>query len=48
MILAVPMMVILKIVCENIEFLQPMSILMGSRAPEMRVPEDKDSTEAQA
>lgn len=48
MILAVPMMVILKIVCENIEFLQPLSILMGSRAPEMRVPENKDSTEAQA
>ncbi len=33
MILAVPMMVILKIVCENIEFLHPLSILMGSKPP---------------
>lgn len=33
MILAVPMMVILKIVCENIGFLQPLSIFMGSRPP---------------
>ncbi len=43
MILAVPMMVILKIVCENIEFLQPLSILMGSRTPETRGAEDKAS-----
>ena len=33
MILAVPMMVILKIVCENISFLQPLSIFMGSKPP---------------
>jgi predicted PurR-regulated permease PerM len=31
MILAVPMMVIIKIVCENIPFLEPLSILLGSR-----------------
>jgi predicted PurR-regulated permease PerM len=31
MILAVPMMVIIKIVCENIEVLEPISILLGSR-----------------
>ncbi|MBO5731504.1 MAG: AI-2E family transporter [Treponema sp.] len=33
MILAVPMMVILKIICENISFLQPLSIFMGSKPP---------------
>jgi len=31
MILAVPMMVIIKIVCENIPILEPVSILLGSR-----------------
>lgn len=31
MILAVPMMVIIKIVCENFPFLEPISILLGSR-----------------
>ena len=31
MILAVPMMVIIKIVCENFPFLEPVSILLGSR-----------------
>ena len=31
MILAVPMMVIIKIVCENFPFLEPFSILIGSR-----------------
>jgi predicted PurR-regulated permease PerM len=31
MILAVPMMVIIKIICENIPFLEPLSILLGSR-----------------
>jgi predicted PurR-regulated permease PerM len=31
MIVAVPMMVIIKIVCENIPILEPVSILMGSR-----------------
>ena len=33
MILAVPMMVILKIICENISFLHPLSIFMGSKPP---------------
>ena len=32
MILAVPVMVILKITCENISFLQPLSLLMGSKS----------------
>jgi predicted PurR-regulated permease PerM len=31
MILAVPMMVIIKIICENFTFLEPISILLGSR-----------------
>ncbi|MDR3337009.1 MAG: AI-2E family transporter [Treponema sp.] len=31
MILAVPMMVIIKILCENIPYLEPISILLGSR-----------------
>ncbi|MDR2536436.1 MAG: AI-2E family transporter [Treponema sp.] len=31
MILAVPMTVIIKILCENIPFLEPLSILLGSR-----------------
>jgi predicted PurR-regulated permease PerM len=31
MILAVPMMVVIKIVCENFPFLEPISILLGSR-----------------
>jgi predicted PurR-regulated permease PerM len=31
MILAVPLMVIIKIVCENFPFLEPISILIGSR-----------------
>lgn len=34
MILAVPVTVILKIVCENIDFLRPISILMGSKVPQ--------------
>jgi predicted PurR-regulated permease PerM len=31
LILAVPMMVIVKIICENIPMLEPISILLGSR-----------------
>jgi predicted PurR-regulated permease PerM len=31
MILAVPMMVVIKIICENFPFLEPFSILLGSR-----------------
>jgi hypothetical protein len=31
MILAVPMTVIIKIVCENIPLLEPVSILIGTR-----------------
>ncbi|MDR1585887.1 MAG: AI-2E family transporter, partial [Treponema sp.] len=31
MILAVPMMVIIKIICENISYMEPLSIILGSR-----------------
>jgi len=31
MVLAVPMMVIIRIICENFTFLEPISILLGSR-----------------
>jgi predicted PurR-regulated permease PerM len=31
MVLAVPMMVIIRIICENFPFLEPISILLGSR-----------------
>jgi predicted PurR-regulated permease PerM len=31
MILAVPMMMIIKIVCENVPVLEPLSIILGSR-----------------
>jgi len=31
MILAVPMIVILKIICENVDFLKPISIIIGSK-----------------
>ncbi len=34
MILAVPIMVVLKIVCENIDFLYPVAVLMSSGPPE--------------
>ena len=34
MILSVPLMVIIKICCENVEFLQPIAILIGNRPSE--------------
>jgi predicted PurR-regulated permease PerM len=37
LILAVPMMAIIKIVCENITMLEPISILLGSRKAAMAV-----------
>ncbi|AEE16603.1 AI-2E family transporter [Treponema brennaborense] len=40
MLLAVPMMVILKIICENVSILKPLSILMGSK-PTEEVPSEK-------
>ncbi len=42
LILAVPMMVILKIVCENVLLLHPLSVLMGSYPPEKKDNADQD------
>ena len=41
LILAVPMMVTLKIVCENFSLLQPMSVIIGSFPPEDSLKKDK-------
>ncbi len=54
MILAVPMTVIIKIICENVPILEPVSILLGSRKSVLvkraenekkSSPEDSDNTE---
>jgi len=44
MILAVPMMVIIKISCENIPYLEPISILLGSRRATMAVKAAENSS----
>ncbi|MBO5136868.1 MAG: AI-2E family transporter [Spirochaetaceae bacterium] len=46
MILAVPMMVILKIICENVEFLRPISIVMGSKVPSKLEPNNNEHESA--
>ena len=52
MILAVPMMVIIKIVCENIPILEPVSILIGSRrsvqAKQSEQPPEPEDEEVEA
>ena len=45
MILAVPMTVIIKIVCENIPYLEPVSILMGTRKAVRIKMAEQDKTE---
>jgi predicted PurR-regulated permease PerM len=45
MILAVPMTVIIKILCENIPFLEPVSILMGSSKALKRKEEEPEPPE---
>ena len=45
LILAVPMMVIIKIVCENIPMLEPISILLGSRRAALTVKSDEAAEE---
>jgi len=45
MILAVPMTVIIKILCENINFLEPVSILMGTRKSVLAKKTEKENTE---
>jgi hypothetical protein len=42
MILAVPMMVIIKILCENVPYLEPISILLGSRRATMAARPDPE------
>ena len=46
MVIAVPLMVVIKIICENVEFLKPVSILLGT-AP-AAVPEGMTMSEAEA
>jgi predicted PurR-regulated permease PerM len=45
LILAVPMTAIIKIVCENIPMLEPISILLGSRKAVMAVKEEENGIE---
>jgi predicted PurR-regulated permease PerM len=45
MILAVPMTVIIRILCENIHFMEPVSILMGTRKSVLAKKAEKEKTE---
>jgi len=45
MILAVPMTVVIKIICENIPFLEPISILIGSRKSVLAKKAEQEITE---
>jgi predicted PurR-regulated permease PerM len=45
LILAVPMMAIIKIVCDNVEMLKPISILMGATRAEVKAAEQSDAQE---
>ena len=47
LILAVPMMAIIKIVCQNIPFLEPIAVLMGSRKVAMAIRPSEEAQEAQ-
>ncbi|MBQ1591740.1 MAG: AI-2E family transporter, partial [Treponema sp.] len=42
MILAVPLMVIIKIVCENIELLQPFAVIIGTNKSHRRKKKEED------
>ena len=44
LILAVPMMVTLKIICENFSILQPISIFIGNFPPESDAKEKKNNS----
>jgi predicted PurR-regulated permease PerM len=46
MILAVPMTVIIKIVCENIPYLEPVSILIGTRKSVQIIKAEQDKAES--
>jgi len=45
MILAVPMTVIIKILCENIRFMEPVSVLMGTRKSILAIKAEQEKTE---
>lgn len=47
LILAIPMMVILKIICENVSILQPFSVLLGNYTSEVQAQEQKMESELQ-
>jgi predicted PurR-regulated permease PerM len=42
MVLAVPITSIIKIVCENVEALQPVAVLMSAGAARKRAPQNKN------
>ena len=44
LIIAVPMMVIIKIICENIPMLEPVSVLLGSRKAAMAPKREQEET----
>ena len=44
MILSVPMMVIVKIICENVPMLEPISVFLGSRKPVEKKKKEKSKT----
>ena len=46
MVIAVPLMVVIKIICENVEFLKPVSILLGTLPA--AVPDGMTISEAEA
>ena len=48
LILAVPMMAIIKIVCDNVEMLKPISILMGATRTEVKAAGQSDECEKPA
>jgi predicted PurR-regulated permease PerM len=45
MVVAVPMMVIIKIVCENVPILEPVSIFIGSRKAVHRIKTENETSE---
>jgi predicted PurR-regulated permease PerM len=47
MLLAVPMTVIIKIICENIPIMEPVSILIGSRKSVLAKKAENEKNEAQ-
>jgi predicted PurR-regulated permease PerM len=48
MVIAVPMTVIIKIICENVPYLEPVSILLGSRRATLAIKAEPEKTEESA